>query len=212
MKTLLALGLILGISIATVAPVFASPVCGDVDGNGKVDSNDVKAFETIWGKGNVELPYTRTDTYKKALGVADFNRDGFLDRHDRNRINLHLSGGQMNGSPCLQCPANPAPCKPQTTPTSAPRSSYSVCGDVDGNGKVDSNDVKAFETIWGKGNVDLPYTRTDTYKKALGVADFNRDGFLDRHDRNRINLHLSGGRMHGSPCLQCPANSAPCSP
>lgn len=133
---------------------------GDFNSDGKKDEQDLRLLIDI---ENVKLGYipdrTITDELKAA---ADINHDGFLNNDDVNALKSQIQPQELNGS-------NNRPPRPPDA--------NALTGDVDGNGKVDYDDLERI----GK-SLNSADKKDKLIDVSLEIADINKNGQIDFGD------------------------------
>ncbi len=151
---------------------------GDFNSDGKKDEQDLHLLVDI---ENVKLGLipdrTITDELKKAV---DINHDGFLNNDDFNALKSQIQptgpSGPNNGPP-------------------RPPDANALVGDVDGNGKVDYDDLERIGKSLNSAD------KKDKLIDKLEVADVNKNGQIDFGDlvglekilRNKVYDSLKSG-------------------
>lgn len=105
-KILIALASVFGCALLPDA-AFAAQMCGDMDGNGSLTSNDVVQMRRARPVRNVGDIRIRNQYFEKAP-VGDLNFDGRVDGKDADILRDAISKNS-----CIKCPANPHACRRQ---------------------------------------------------------------------------------------------------
>lgn len=159
-----------------------SILLGDVNLDGKVDDNDLESLNNYLAK-TLSLKDLQ-------LTASDVNSDGIISVGDVENIRLYLSGHNAGSEylskigVALVCPKNyelkNELCVREIS-VDAKSASYKK-GDVNLDGKVDSEDVNSLNKYLNK---DVTFSNIQ-----LKVADFNENGTIDINDLNELKKHL----------------------
>lgn len=179
-------------------------VCGDVDGNGELSENDYILLNKYISVSNkfpdVEnekmvplLKIFYNSVEKKVCNFGDLNNDSDIDIVDSYELRTYING--INDG------------------TKEEDQLYVTCGDIDGNNKLDEEDinmlrsyiVKSYEFIFGKGRAltNFEYEETIESKKTCKFGDLNNDGKINSNDITQLNKLLKDKNKQTKMYITC---------
>jgi len=155
--------LVLPLTCILTSSIFALE--GDIDGNGKVDWDDIN--RTYWYFGEKGSEYYNP--------IADINKDNVVDATD-----AQLVKDIMNG--VYKAPVEELEIVPETTETTPEPVVDSILGDIDGDGDVDWDDIN--RSYWYHGAKGGENYNSD--------ADINKDDVVNSTDADLIRQIMDG--------------------